>query len=54
MSERVLLRVECVLLFVIFKRFIYFMYLSTLLLSSDTLEEGLRSHYRGCEPPCGS
>lgn len=28
------------------KRFIYFMYMSTLWLSSDTPEEGVRSHYR--------
>jgi hypothetical protein len=27
-------------------RFIYFMYMSTLSLSSDTPEEGIRSHYR--------
>jgi hypothetical protein len=26
--------------------FIYFIYMSTLLLSSDTLEEGIRTHYR--------
>jgi hypothetical protein len=36
-----------------FLRFIYFMYMSILLLSSDTPEEGIRSHYRCCEPPCG-
>jgi|UPI00001EB4E7 hypothetical protein len=29
------------------------MYVSTLWLSSDTPEEGIRSHYRGCESPCG-
>jgi hypothetical protein len=29
------------------KRFIYLMYVSTLQLSSDTPEEGIRSHYRG-------
>jgi hypothetical protein len=28
------------------KRFIYFMYMNTLSLSSDTAEEGIRSHYR--------
>jgi hypothetical protein len=28
------------------KDFIYFIYMSTLSLSSDTLEEGIRSHYR--------
>ena len=28
------------------KRFISFMYVSTLLLSSDTAEEGVRFHYR--------
>jgi hypothetical protein len=28
------------------KRVIYFMYVSTLSLSSDTPEEGIRSHYR--------
>ena len=28
------------------------MYVSTLLLSSEIPEEGIRSHYR-CEPPCG-
>jgi hypothetical protein len=28
------------------KRFIYFMYMSMPLLSSDTPEEGIRSHYR--------
>jgi hypothetical protein len=33
-------------------RIIYFMYTSTLLLSSDTSEEGIRSHYKCCEPPC--
>jgi hypothetical protein len=33
--------------------FIYLMYVSTLLLTSDTPEEGIRSHYRCCEPPCG-
>jgi hypothetical protein len=32
---------------------IYFMYMSTPLLSSDTPEEGIRSHRDGCEPPCG-
>ena len=32
--------------------FIYLMYVSTLLLSSDTPEEGIISHY-SCEPPCG-
>jgi hypothetical protein len=29
------------------------MYMSTLLLSSHTPEEGIRSHSDGCEPPCG-
>jgi hypothetical protein len=32
------------------------MYVSTLSLSSDTPEEGIRSNYSitdGCEPPCG-
>jgi hypothetical protein len=29
-----------------FKDFIYFMYMSTVLLSSDTPEEGIRFHYR--------
>jgi hypothetical protein len=33
--------------------FIYFMYMSTLLLSSDTPEEGVGFHYNVCEPPCG-
>ena len=33
-------------LLVFFLRFIYFLYVSTLYLSSDTLEEGIRSHYR--------
>jgi len=32
--------------FFFFLRFIYFMYVSTLELSSDTPEEGIRSHYR--------
>ena len=33
---------------------IYFMYVSSLLLSSDTPEEGIRFHYRWCESsPCG-
>jgi hypothetical protein len=27
--------------------------MSTLLLTSDIPEEGIRSHYRCCEPPCG-
>jgi hypothetical protein len=31
--------------FFFFLRFIYFMYVSTLLLSSDTPEEGIRFHY---------
>jgi hypothetical protein len=34
-----------VYLFFFFLRFIYFMYVSTLSLSSDTPEEGIRSHY---------
>jgi hypothetical protein len=29
------------------------MYMSTLSLSSDTPEEGIRSQADGCEPPCG-
>jgi hypothetical protein len=29
------------------------MYMSTLLLSSDTPEEGIDSIANGCEPPCG-
>jgi hypothetical protein len=33
--------------------FIYLMYMSTLLLSLDTPEEGIRFHYRWCEPPWG-
>jgi hypothetical protein len=33
--------------------FIYLMYMSTPLLSSDTQEEGIGSHYRCCELPCG-
>jgi hypothetical protein len=32
---------------------LFIMYMSTLQLSSDTSEEGIRSHYNGCEPPCG-
>jgi hypothetical protein len=35
-----------------FKRYIYFMYMSTLQLSWDTAEEGIRFPY-GCEPLCG-
>jgi hypothetical protein len=34
------------LLLLLLLRFIYFMYMSTLSLSSDTPEEGIRSHYR--------
>jgi hypothetical protein len=29
------------------------MYVSTQLISSDTPEEGIGSHYNGCEPACG-
>ena len=32
--------------FVDLKKFIYFIHMSTLYLSSDTAEEGIRSHYR--------
>jgi hypothetical protein len=40
------------ILYYIFKYLcIYFMYMSTLSLSSDTPEEGTGSH--GCEPSCG-
>jgi hypothetical protein len=31
----------------------FLMFVSTLSLSSDTPEEGVRSHYRCCEPPRG-
>jgi len=31
---------------------IYLFYVNTLSLSSDAPEEGIRSHYSGCEPPC--
>jgi len=34
------------ILILFFKRFIYFMFMSTLSLSSDTPEKGIRSHYR--------
>jgi hypothetical protein len=33
-------------LLILFFRFIYFIYVSILLLSSDTPEEGIKSHYR--------
>ena len=33
---------------------LFFIYMSTLYLSSDTPEEGIRSHTDGCEPSCGS
>jgi hypothetical protein len=33
------------------KRIIYLLYVSTLLLSSDTPEKGIITD--GCEPPCG-
>ena len=29
------------------------MFVTTLSLSSDTPEEAIGTHYRGCEPPCG-
>jgi hypothetical protein len=32
--------------FVVVLRFMYYIYVSTLLLSSDTPEEGIRFHYR--------
>jgi hypothetical protein len=32
--------------YIFFKKRIYFMYVSTLSMSSDTPEEGVRSHYR--------
>ena len=35
------------------KRFIYFMYMSIPLLSSDTPEEASDPITDGCEPPCG-
>jgi hypothetical protein len=46
--------VHIYLFFIFFK--IYLLYVSTLLLFSDTPEEGTRSHdllSGGCEPPCG-
>jgi hypothetical protein len=36
-----------------FKKFIYLLYVSTLLLSSDIPEKGTNLITDGCEPPCG-
>jgi hypothetical protein len=43
--ERFFLRFVCL--------FVYVIYVSTLLLSTDTPEEGIDPITDGCEPPCG-
>jgi hypothetical protein len=40
-------------LFFVFLRFIYFMYMSTPLLSLDTQKRASDPITNGCEPPCG-